>query len=68
MKKISKIMYGGMFTSIIIALTTSLLEEEYSKAGWIFNTLIWVSIALMNELNYIKLENYIKDLYTKIKK
>ena len=68
MKKISKIMYGVMFTSTITALIISLLAEEYSKAGWVFTTLIWVSIALMNELNYIKLENYIKDLYTKIKK
>jgi hypothetical protein len=68
MKKISKIMYGGMFISTITTLIISLSSEEYSKAGWVFNTLIWVSIALMNELNYIKLENYIKDLYTKIKK
>ena len=68
MKKISKIMYGGMFISTITALIISLSSEEYSKAGWVFTTLIWVSIALMNELNYIKLENYIKDLYTKLKK
>lgn len=61
-------MYGGMFISTITTLIISLSSEEYSKAGWVFNTLIWVSIALMNELNYIKLENYIKDLYTKIKK
>ena len=68
MKKISKILYGGMFISTITALIISLIAGEYSKAGWILATLMWVSIALMNELHYIKLENYINNLYTKLKK
>lgn len=52
MTKLSKIMYWGMFILSTLALITSLISQEYSKAGWILCTLCWVGVACLKEIKY----------------
>ena len=59
MRKSSKIMYWGMFILSTLALITSLISQEYTRAGWIFSTLCWVGIACIKEIKY---EEKIKEL------
>jgi len=59
MKKSQKIFYAIMFIFSILALISSLVSQNYSTAGWVFTTIIWIDNSYIKEMMY---EQKIKEL------
>ncbi len=63
MTKLSKFIYVGTVSILIIAILVDLFAGKYSEILGICGILCWVGVAFMSEQKIIKLEKQIEKLH-----